>query len=702
MRCIALCILCFNLFYKTITSQIKYPFTKSIEVTDTFFNTIVNDPYRWLENQTSSETQDWVARQNKFTREYIDKISGTFSIREKIKSNAIVEFSAPKKRGKYYFELRRLFGYKELAIYYTDDIRKDNWDVLFVNKDLGVKKDEVISVENFEVSKDGKYIAYTFNTNGSDWKEIKVGDLETQKNLLDHLYDVKMSTIVWRGNGFYYTRLEREKGEEYKQAIKYPKLYYHKLGTLQQQDSLIFKRNDSPYNFFNPSVSRDERFLIIEDCNLNTNYRTYYYFDFKNQQQTSLLPLIKKTGKVYELLDIKGDELLFCEISKNNKRIIKINTQALNKHQLINNIGKDLILRDVYHYSGNFIQLCYYNQQEYILVINEKNELVKKVEIPFGEKCSFSGIDEETNELILNYGSVLFPPVLASMNLVNFKFEIIEPVKISHSKENFVVEKHYYKSDTAYVPMLLLYNKKKLKMDGGNPTLIEFYGGYGTIYSPSFDPSIISFVEDGGVYAYAMIRGGGEKGTYWEKDGSLLNRLKSVNDIVNASNYLVEKSYTKTEKVAITGTSHGGLMAMLAAIKAPDKFGAVVAKVGVYDMLRFEKFTVGSVHQDEHGTVKDSLNFIFLKNISPLHNISKTIKYPPILIMTSDYDDRVPPLHSYKMAAALQNESNIKSGIVLLRVEKNSGHSGSRTYEKYIDESSDFLSFLQANIGVKK
>lgn len=698
-------ILCYLLFISILDVQAQpksfmYPETKKVNVTDTFFGNAIGDPYRWLETQNSSEIKDWVTNQNKFTRKYLDEIPNTFTLQEQIKRNTETQYFSPTKRGKYFFSLRRVFGGKEMLIYYTDDIRKGYWEELFISKDFGVKKDQVVSIDNFSMSKDAKYIAYTFNTNGSDWKEIKVADLEKQKSLEDHLYDVKMSSIVWRGNGFYYTKLDRVVGAEYVQAVKFPKLYYHKLGTAQDKDSLIFKRNDLPYNFFSPVVTRDERFLIIEDCNLNTNYKSYYYYDFNNPEQKSFLPLIKKTGKVYELLASREEELLFCEVSRKEKKITIINPTKPNKHLLVNKISPELILRDVCYYNGKFFELCYYNQQEYIVVVDEKNEIVKKVEIPFGAYCSFSGIDEDNNELIINYGSILHPPVLASINLNSFKFEIIEPVKISYDMSGFVVEKIMYKSDTVLVPLLLMH-KKKIKLDGNNPTLIEFYGGYGTIHMPSYDAGLISFVENGGIYAYAMIRGGGEKGDYWEKAGSKFNRQNSVNDIINASVYLSEKGYAIPEKIAITGGSHGGFMAMAATIKAPEKFGAVIPRVGVYDMLRFEKFTIGSVHEDEHGTVKDSVNYLFIKSLSPLHNVAKGKKYPPILFMTSDYDDRVPPLHSYKMAATMQ-ELVSKENPILLRVEKNAGHNGARSYEKYIDETTDFYSFLLNSLGVDK
>lgn len=676
-----------------------YPPTPKINITDTFFSTVIQDPYRWLEDQYSIESKKWLEEQAKFTEKYMESIPNNFSLREQIRRNTHVQYFSPEKCGKYYFVLRTVYGGKQLRIYYTEDLRKGNWDELFVGKDLGVKNDQIVDIDEFSVSKDSKYIAYSFDTNGSDWKEIKVGDLNNQKNLQDHLYNVKHSSIIWRKDGFYYMRYEKSE-DKYKQLLENPRLYYHKIGTNQESDSLIFKRDNAPNNLFRVMVSSDEKFLVIEDNNANTNIKTYYYYDFENQNQKTILPLIKKTGKIYYLLAKKKDELLFLEEGWESKRIVNINLNKPEKHNEIYRLDEKLTLKDVRFYKNNLYMLCYYNQQEYIVIKDENKNILKKVEIPFGAYCSFLGIDYQEGVLLIQYGSILHPPVLASIHLTTFKFEVIEPVRISYSKDDFVVEKVLYKSDTAMVPMLLLYNKK-IKNDGNNPTLIEFYGGYGRINMPSYDAGKISFVENGGIYAYAMIRGGGEKGEYWWKDGSLHNRQNSINDIINASLFLTDRGYTKSEKIAISGVSHGGLMAAAAITKRPDLFGAAIPVVGVYDMLRFEKFTIGSIHHDEYGSINDSLDFIYLKSFSPIHNVKTGVKYPKILVMTSEFDDRVPPLHSYKFVATMQNEASVENP-VLLRVEKNAGHSGARSYEKYLDETTDFYSFILNALEVKK
>lgn len=687
----------------TLISQTLYvyPETRKVNQKDTFFGQIIEDPYRWLEEQESSETKQWVKQQDDIARNYLDKTPNNFTLREQIKRNTEVNFLAPTKNGDYYFILQTAFGGKELHIYFKKDLKKDYWEELFVTKDLKVNKDENISISQYEVSKDSKYIAYAFDKNGSDWKEIKVADLQKQKNLDDHLYDIKFSDIVWRGNGFYYTKYERKAGDEqYKQLAKNSALYYHKLGTAQDKDSLIFKKSDAPSNIFSTFISRDERFLIIRDNDPVKNMYAYYYFDFENKMQAGLLPLFKKSNKRYGFLGSKNDSLYFMITMNDKKSVVKMNPKNPTKLIEVGSKTESLIVRDVIYHKGFFYKLCFYNEQELIVVFNEKGDIVKKVEIPFGSFCDFKGVDLVSNKLLLSYYSLLHPPIYAGLDLTTLQFELLESVKINYSMGDFVIEKVMYKSDTVMVPMLLMH-QKNMKFDSSNPTLIEFYGGYGKIMELGFDPGKISFVENGGVYAYAMIRGGGEKGDYWHQDGKLTNRQKSINDIVNAANYLIDKKIAQSSKIAISGASHGGLMTAAVAMQHPELFAAAVPVVGVYDMLRFEKFTIGSFHIDEFGSVKDSLMFINLKSYSPLHQVQKGVKYPAMLFMTSVYDDRVPPLHSYKMVATMQELAS-KENPILLRVEKNAGHNGSRTYNRYIDESTDFYSFILNALSVKK
>ena len=696
-----LCIYCSNILIAQ-TEALIYPEFHKCKQEDVYFDYKVEDPYRLLENQESEDTKQWVEKENKLTQSYLNKIPNNFTLREQIKRNTEIEYLTPKKKGDYYFVLMSKFNGSELSIYFKKEISDYvYWEELFVTKDLKVNKNEHISITNYEVSANSKYIAYSFDKNGSDWKEIKVADLQLQKNLDDHLFDIKFTSIVWRGNGFYYTKYDREINlEQYKQLAENGKLYYHKLGTTQDKDSLIFKKNSVSSNVFLPEVSKNERYLILNDHNPVQNTNVFYCIDFENKNQQNFMPLFKKSMKEFKYLGFEKDSLLFLTIINNEKKVIAINPQnPLKWNERIRSI-ENLNVQDVFYHKGKIFELCFYNQQDIIVVFDSKGNIVKKVEIPFGSSVSFKGIDEKLNKLLFSYESYLHPSIFASMDLTTYKFELLEKAKISYDMADYEIKKLMYKSDTAFVPLLLMH-KKGLKLDGNNPLLIEFYGGFGLISKGGYDAGKITFIENGGIYAFAMIRGGGEKGFYWHKAGALFNRQKSINDIINGAQFLIDNMYTNASKIAITGGSHGGLMACAVAMQRPDLFAAVVSNVGNFDAFRFEKFTIGSFHADEYGTVKDSLEFLNLKSYSPLHNVKKGIKYPAIMIMTSNYDDRVPPLHSYKMAATLQELAS-KENPILLRVEKNAGHNGARNYEKYIYETADFYSFILNALRVNK
>lgn len=404
-----------------LISQIPYfyPETKKVNQIDTFFGQVIEDPYRWLEEQESDDTKKWREQQNDISRKYLDKIPNNFTLREQIKRNTEITYLAPSKRGDYYFVLQTEFGNKEVHIYFKKDLKKDYWEELFVTKDLKVKKEEDISISQYEVSNDSRYIAYAFDKNGSDWKEIKVADLQKQKNLDDHLFDIKFTDIVWKGNGFYYTRYERQSGDaQYKQLAKNGALYYHKIGTPQEKDSLIFKKNDSSSNTFTPFVSEDERYLIIRDDDNVKNMFAYYYCDFDSKAQVGLLPLFKKSNRRYDFLGSKNDSLYFGINTKIKKSVVAMNPKNPLKLIEIGSQMESLIVRDVLYHEGFFYKLCFYNEQELIVVFNKNGDIVKKVEIPFGSSCDFKGVDLASNQLLFSYHSLLHPPIYAGLDLL--------------------------------------------------------------------------------------------------------------------------------------------------------------------------------------------------------------------------------------------------------------------------------------------
>jgi prolyl oligopeptidase len=417
-----------------------YPATKKVIQSDTFFGTIVSDPYRWLENQETDDTKQWVKEQNIYTKDYLSKIQNSFSLREQIRRNTEYEAFAPAKKGDYYFALMTSFGGTGLSIFFKKNLHTDYWEELFVSKDLQVEKNQRISITQYEVSTDSKYIAYAFSKNGSDWQELKVADLEKQKNLEDHLYDLKVTDITWHRNGFYYTKYDRKSSsEQYKQLATDGKLYYHKLGTTQDKDSLIFKKSIETSNSFIPVVSDDERFLIINDHDPIRNTNAYYYFDKDDKTQKGLLPLFKKSFNSYTLIGAEKDNLIFKTKMNQVNKVIVVNPK--NPTKVLEKItsSESLIVRDYFYYNKFFYELCYHNQQDYIVVVDSNGVVVKKVEIPLGASCEFKGVDKKTNQLLLCYESYLHPEIYAGMDLSSYKFELLESVKISYEMKNFEI-----------------------------------------------------------------------------------------------------------------------------------------------------------------------------------------------------------------------------------------------------------------------
>lgn len=697
-----LLIFAFSFVHLQIIAQFPYPVSKKVNQSDTFFGKIISDPYRWLENQTSSEVKQWVNEQSQLVENYFKKIPNSFSIEERIRKNTFYSEEAYTKKGDYYFKVRYRFKGESFVFYYTDNIYSDDWEELHVVKDLNIGANEHVVLDNYSVSKNSEYLAFTFDRNGSDWKEIKVVNLKKSKNLADHLYDVRFSDIVWNGDGFYYTRFDQPyDSTKYTEQIKNAKLYYHKLGTKQESDSLIFKRNDSPYNFFHPTITADGRYLIIEDYNHRTNIFNYYYSDLIDKEQAALKPLVRNSTTNLIYLGGKENELFFAtNVSGVFGSVVCINPQAPQKWKLKINAIEGVRFKSAYYYEEQFFVVGIYNQEENIIIFDKSGTPKKTVNLAFGSHYAFRGYDNKNKLLLFGYQSYLHPPALIGMDVETGKFKTLASAKVNYEFDDYEVKKYLYKSDTSIVPLLVM-QKKNVVLDGNNPVLLEFYGGYGTSSEPYFDPAKIMFIESGGIYAYAMIRGGGEKGQYWHVDAIKLKKQNSITDIVKGVEFLIEKKYTNPSKIAISGGSHGGLLAAAAAIQRPDLFAAVIPKVGIYDMIRFENFTIGSLHQDEYGTVKDSLDFFNLLSYSPIHNVKSGIKYPAMLIMTSEYDDRVPPLHSYKLTATMQELAS-KDKPILLRIEKNSGHNGSRGYDQYIKESLDFYSFIFHNLGITK
>jgi prolyl oligopeptidase len=675
-----------------------YPLTKKTKSELSIFGKTIPDPYDWLE-ENSEEVTDWVSKQNAHTYNYLKETPLRLNIQERIMKNTLNSYYVPTRYGSYFIVPHIDHEVNSFDFYYTDNLITGQWEELYVTKGMKQREDEVLHLDEFSVSGDSRYIAFMFNRNGSDWKEIRVVDIKTGKTLNDHLKDVRFSNISWRGNGFFYCRYDSINEEtRYLEKVKNQRLYYHKLGTDEASDSLVLRKHDSPYGYYNTAVSKDERFLIIEDHDQADGISTYYYFDYNETVMRGMKPIVCKVKYGLSFMDNDGDLMIFESGKAETAKVVGIDAKSPQKWiEMIPKLS-DAIFESAEFHKGQFYVIATQEAEEKLIVFDTKGNVKKVVAFPFGTHYSFRGEDLENNKLYFTYTSFLHPPVLLNMDMTTYKFDVVNQTKVYYEFQDYEIQKLWYQSDTAKVPLLLMC-KKGMKFDGNSPVLLEVYGGFGISCEPNFDPGRIMFIENGGIYVFAMIRGGGELGLGWEYAGKNLNKKNSISDIIHAAEFLIENKYTSKEKIAVTGGSQGGLMAAAVAIKRPDLFKVSIPVVGLHDLMKYEKYTSGPLFVREYGSIKDSMEFLNLLSYSPLHNIKKGQKYPAMLIMTSAYDDRVPPLHSYKLTAALQG---IHSPNTLLRVERGSGHNGAATYDKNISEQVDFYSFLFHNLGIQK
>lgn len=697
MKTIFLKIIVVILVYNSCKAQ-NYPFAKKTNDQDTFFGKIVPNPYSWIENSNSEEVKKWVREENTYKENYFNQIPFRNNVKKQLEKKSEFGYFTPRRSGKYFVSAYRDPNDNSFIIEYSQTMAYDSWYQIDVSHYLKNDDNDIIYVDNYFFSDDSRYIAVLYNHNGSDWQEIRIIDIVESKVLPEHINNVRFSDFSWRGNGFYYSRYDTvNESLKYIEKAKYQHLYYHKLFNNSSKDSMVFKNNKDPYNTFFTKVSSDNRYLLITDFNQAKGICSYYYYDFEEKALPGLKPIIRNSKFSLRLMGHKGDTLFFENTAIKSARIVGIDLK--NPKQWIEMIPKfsDAYYEDARYYNGKFFIIASQEAEEKLIVCDTKGNIIKVFAFPFGTDYSFRGIGFNNDAIYMSYTSCLLPPVMLSVNASNLKFDVVYQALNSINEEKYEIRKEWYQSDSAKVPLLIMC-KKGTKLDASHPVFLEFYGGFGHSFHPDFDPGKIMFVEKGGVYAFAMIRGGGELGPKWHEAGWNLNKKNSVNDIIKGAEYLIEKKYTSSKLIAISGASQGGLMTAAAVVKRPDLFKVAIPVVGLNDLMHFEKYTAGPLFTSEYGSVSDSIQCLNLLSYSPIQNIKEKISYPSILIMTSEFDDRVPPMHSYKLAAVLQS-LNVPN--VILRVEAGAAHNGSFTYKKGINEMVDFYSFLFYNLGIK-
>ena len=680
-------------------AQIKYPDTKKVSQSDDYFGTKVADPYRWLEDDNSEETKAWVTEENKVTAAYLATIPFRDKVRKRLEEMwNYPKYSSPFKKGEYYY------------FYKNDGLQ--NQSVLYRQKGLSgppeifidpntMSKDGTAVPGTPVFTKDAKYCAYMLAQSGSDWEEAYIMDVKTKKILADKIQWIKFSGLSWKGDeGFYYSRYPQpdEKSKLSKQN-EYHKVYYHVMGTPQSADVLIYEDKDHPLRTIGGGLTEDERFLILSKSE-GTSGDEIWVKDLKGKND--FIQLIKGFDTEANVIDNDGDRILvrtnadapnYKVVSIDPKNPAKENWQTIipTRSKLLEGVGT----------AGNKLFLTYLEDAtSKVYQCNYKGNLDREIKLPgIGTAGGFGGEKEDT-ELFYTYTSFNTPNTIYRYNISNGESKLFRKTEVKINADDYITVQSFFTSkDSAKVPMFITY-KKGIKLDGNNPTLIYGYGGFNIPLTPAFSISNAFFLEQGGVYVVVNLRGGNEYGEEWHKAGMLQHKQNVFNDIFGAVNFLIEKKYTNTSKIALRGGSNGGLLVGACITQHPEMFKVAIPQVGVMDMLRYHLFTIGWAWAVEYGRSDKKMDFENLYKYSPLHNIKKGTQYPATLVTTADHDDRVVPAHSFKFAATLQN-ANAGTNPVLIRIDSKAGHGAGKPTTKQIDEASDIWSFVMYNLGME-
>jgi len=685
---------------KEETSKLNYPITKKVDTIDTYFGTKIADPYRWLENDKSAETGEWVKAENKVTFDYLSKIPFREKIKERLtKIWNFEKVSTPFKKKNYYFFYKN-DGIQNQSVLYVQEGLTGTPKVLLDPNTLAA--DGTASLGGLAVSKDAKYLAYSINRAGSDWSEIYVIEIKSGKKLSDEIKWVKFSDIGWKGDGFYYSAYDAPKkgGSELSNKNEYHKVFYHKIGDAQAKDVLIFEDKNHPLRNFSATTTEDEKLLLLYGSestsgttlavkeldkpnspfitlvdNFENNYSVIH------NDGTNLFVVTDKGAPKYQLLqiDIHGKPDY-----ENWKKIIPESTDLLESVSACNGKLVAKYLKDV-------------STRLYVFDMNGKKE--NEIHLPGICKVDEFDSDKDDSLAFFSYNTFTAPPIIYKYNILNNKMTVWFKPKVDFKSEDYETKQIFYSSkDGTKIPMFITY-KKGIKQDGNNPCFLFGYGGFNSYYSPEFRMDRALFLENGGVYAIPGLRGGGDYGEDWHKAGIKCQKQNVFDDFIAAAEYLIKEKYTSHEKLAIHGRSNGGLLIGAVMTQRPDLAKVAIPTVGVMDMLRYHKFTIGWAWASDYGT-SDSLNYFnCLIKYSPLHNI-KEVQYPATLVTTGDHDDRVVPAHSFKFIATLQ-EKQKGNNPVLVRIDTNAGHGAGKPTSKQIEEFADIWSFVFYNLGMK-
>lgn len=676
-----------------------YPNTfEDSSIIENYHGTQVADPYRWLEFDTAENVKAWVKDENDVTQNYLQQIPFRDKIRNRLKEIwNFPRYSAPFKEGDYVYFYKNN-GLQNQSVLYRQKLGADTSVELFLDPNT-LSDDGTTALSGFTINHEHTYAALSVSNSGSDWNEIFVMDTKTLKRTNDHIKWVKFSSAVWYKNGFYYSRYDEPKaGKEFSNQNRFQKVYYHVLGTEQSADQLVFEDKEHPMRYFNAQVSEDEQFLFINVSEGTSG--SEILFKPLNQPKSAFKTLAPGFSNNHSVIEhITGRIYVLTDLDAPNYRLVAIDPLHPEPSAWKDVIAtSDVLLESVASGGGKLFATYLKDASSKVYQLDLNGKIEKEIQLPGIGTSSGFGCKANENEFYYSFVTFTNPGAIFKYSIETGESVLFRQSEVRFDPNLFETKQVFYSSkDGTKIPMFIIH-KKGIVMDGNNPTLLYGYGGFNISLTPSFSVSRIFFLEQGGVYAIANLRGGGEYGEKWHQAGMLEKKQNVFDDFIAAAEYLCKENYTKPAKLAIHGGSNGGLLVGACMTQRPDLYRVAIPAVGVLDMLRYHTFTIGWGWAVEYGRSDSADQFAYLYKYSPLHHVKAGTNYPATLIMTADHDDRVVPAHSFKFAATLQKAQAKDGNPIFIRIDSKAGHGAGKPTAKLIDDATDLWSFVLWNV----
>ena len=676
----------------------RYPETKTTDQNDLFFGTTVADPYRWLENDMADDTKDWVRRQNEVTDAYLSKIPFRTAIKNRLTELWNYEkYSAPFNEGKYTYYYKNN-GLQNQSVLYRQ--RDGQQPEIFLDPN-SFSPDGTSSLAGINFTKDGSLAAYQLSEGGSDWRKVIIINTDNKKQVDDTLVDVKFSGVSWRNNeGFYYSSYDKPKeGSQLSGKTQLHKLFFHKLGTPQSQDQLVFGGEATPRRYIGGHVTEDQQYLVITAA--NATYGNELYIQELAKENAPIVPIATGFENEHNVEHAENGKLFIStNLHAPNRKLVVTDASSPTPEHWRTLIPETKFPLEIATAGGRFFAQYIKDAVSSIDEYDQAGKKIKTIELPgLGTAAGFSGKRDE-KEVYYSFTSYVYPPTIFRYDIRAGKSTVYKKSGVKFNPEEYESRQVFYPSkDGTKIPMIITY-RKGMQLNAKNPLMLYAYGGFNISLTPAFSVSNLAFIENGGIYAVANLRGGGEYGDAWHNAGIKLHKQNVFDDFIAAAEFLVKEKYTSANYLAISGGSNGGLLVGACMLQRPDLYRVCFPAVGVMDMLRYHRFTAGAGWAYDYGTADDSKEmFDYLYKYSPVHNIKKGTCYPATLVTTADHDDRVVPAHSFKFAATLQDAQGCDNP-ALISIESKAGHGAGKPTAKIIEEQADKWAFMLYNMGL--